>query len=173
MRFLQSLCLAILLLVPVRAMAQEDPYYGGFDGRWEGSATFIPAEAFDPVHGVTGETGRYAFSIKGDSVSVYYNDGKGWQEAMPGGFRIVTHKTNGIIFGHTSRVDDKSGKTYGWVETWNFTFTHKDETSLYVLLTRAVNNLGLPYDYRTQDARGRMFTIARGEFARTGNVTVP
>lgn len=155
------------------AMADDDPYYGGFDGRWEGMLQFVPAEAYDPQIGYTSESGHVAFAIKGDTVSVYSNDGTGWQENMPGNFRIVMHKTNGVIFAHHSSVDNKSGKTYGWVETWNFTFTHKDEKTLYVLFTRAVNNLGVPHDYKVQGARGRMLTIAHGEFSRTGNVTVP
>jgi hypothetical protein len=173
MHILKSLFLAILLLLPLPAIAADDPYYGGFDGRWEGTLRFVPAEAYDPEIGYATESARYAFAIKGDTVSVYSNDGTGWEESMPGNFRIAMHKTNGVIFAHHSSIDDKSGKTYGWVETWNFTFTHKDENSLYVLFTRAVNNLGVPYDYRAQGARGRMLTIAHGEFVRAGSVTVP
>jgi len=174
MRLLQSILVAALLLVPATAMAaDDDPYYGGFDGRWEGTLQYIPAEAFDSERGYAHEDTRFALSIRGEAVSVYMKDSKGWQEYMPGGFRMVAHKTNGEIFGNLSSVDDAGGKVFGWVESWNFTFTHKDDQTLYVFFTRVVHNLGVPYNYRAQGATGRSFNIAHGEFSRTGDVKVP
>lgn len=173
MRFLQSILVALLVLVPAAAIAADDPYYGGFDGRWEGMLQYIPAEAYDPERGHTLENTRFAFSIKGETVSVYFNDNGTWQEYMPGAFRIAFHKTNGVIFGNLSRAEEAGGKVFGWVETWNFTFTHKDDQSLYVFFTRVVHNLGLAYDYKAQGASGRTFNIAHGEFSRTGDVKIP
>jgi hypothetical protein len=165
--------MALLILAPGTTIAADDPYYGGFDGRWEGMLRYIPAEAYDSEHGYAPENARFAFSIKGETVSVYINKNGGWQEYMPGAFRIAFHKTNGVIFGNLSSVEEAGGKTFGWVETWSFAFTHKDDQSLYVFFTRVVHNLSLPYDYKAQGASGRTFNIAHGEFLRMGDVKVP
>jgi hypothetical protein len=65
--------MALLILAPGTTIAADDPYYGGFDGRWEGMLRYIPAEAYDSEHGYAPENARFAFSIKGETVSVYIN----------------------------------------------------------------------------------------------------
>lgn len=160
-----ALLCALFLAPPNIVLAQEDLFFGGFDGRWEGTLTAIPAEQYDQDHGVTVPPNQYAFYVLGKKVRVYYkNKENEWQESKPGAFQIVTHKTNALIFVITSSQDvmDKTGSG-GWVESQTFTITHKDKKQLLVAMTQTVNNYLLPADQKTETSHGRFYVFRRGE----------
>ena len=72
-----ALLAAILILAPnVPAIAQNtsgqgDIFYGGFDGRWEGTLNFVPPESFSKDHGFAIPPQQMVLAINGKSVSVY------------------------------------------------------------------------------------------------------
>jgi hypothetical protein len=161
--------LAILCGIGTCAIAQDDDlYYGGFDGRWEGAMAHVPLQQFD-VPNVNYAPVEYAFSITGQDVKVYEKLNGVWQERKLGGFRLVQFKTNAIIVSITASSDikDQTGSG-GWVETLNFTITHKDRDGLYVSLTRAVNNYLHAYDDKSADGvpLGRFVNVLYGEMDR-------
>lgn len=171
-KLLQAIAVALMLMTtPV--IAQEKSILNGFDGRWEGTINIIPPDTFDKEHGLKGDAAHLAIAIKGEAVSVYSNLNNCWGELLPGGFRIVPHKTNAVIFMHNSALEESDGKAGGWVETWNLTLTHRDDKSLYVMFARSVNNVGLGPDEHVNDASGRMFVMGFGKFDRVSDVKIP
>lgn len=172
MNTLKMLACAIALLVVSmsHANSQTDRYYGGFDGRWEGQMSHISLPAFDNPKAQDYADAGIAFTINGRSVKVYFKSppNGSWSELKPGGFQILVHKTNAIIFSITSSEDinDSTGSG-GWVETWSFTLTHKDENGLYVVATRAVNDYLRPYDHvYANGGRARLFRLYSGELSK-------
>jgi len=169
--FKSAILAAALTLSPCPiAFAQDETakenFFGGFDGRWEGTLNYVAAEAYSKDHGYFLPPVDIAFSIKGKDVSVYRKGGAEntpeWREVKPKQFIVVPFKTSAIIATIVSG-DDKDG---GWVETWNFTVTHKDRDGLYVEFARAVNNYTHPYDEVSPTAMARFFNIAFGEMTR-------
>ncbi len=152
------------------AAARTIESYGGFDGRWEGVIRQTPGQVFSP--GVTEDlldppANFLAFSISNAEVKVYTKPGAAWVEMYPGHFRLVTGGTNAVLFCIAAGTDSDGG----WVETSNFTITHKERDSLNVVLTRAVNNFNKPSDYFEKRgegifASGRFFQIFSGEMTR-------
>jgi hypothetical protein len=173
MQFFIKLAVVAMLLTPAMAQAQDDDLFGGFDGRWEGFLNFAPAEAFDRDHGYQTASGKYAIAINGAAVSVYIREGTEWKEADPGAFRIVPYKTNAVVFAHGAALGQEGGKAAGWVETWNFTITHKDTQTLYVALIRSINNVQMGPNDKADGTSGRFFTMGFGEFDHVANVKVP
>jgi hypothetical protein len=168
MKYLVSrIVVALLVMLPVSAGAQDDIFLGGFDGRWEGALASVPADQYSADHGVSLPPNQYAFMILGRKVKVYYKDkDDNWRESKPGLFQIVTHKTNATIsvINSSQDVEDKTGSG-GWVETQAFSLTHKDRRGLYVSLTQTVSNYLHPHDYKSGDFRGRFFVIRFGEMS--------
>ena len=80
--------------------AKED-FFGGFDGRWEGTINYVAPEAYSKDHGSFLPPLDIAFSIKGQNVSVYRKGGAegtpDWREVKPKQFIIVPFKTSAII----------------------------------------------------------------------------
>ncbi len=95
----------------------------------------------------------FAIEISGDTTRVYIVEDGAWREVKPGSFGSVTHRTNAIVAA-TDSFFSADGQS-GWVETWNFTLTMKDDDSLYAYWVRAVNNPHLK-DGSSPDARFMM-----------------
>jgi len=130
------------------AVRVED--YGGFDGRWEGSFMRTPDQVFPSTSEKETIPTEIAFSIDGSAVQVFIKlDGKNWSEVKHGQFHIYSYKTNAVIYSITADLGNFNDPT-GWVETWNFTLTHKEENSLYAVATRAVNNFDHHSDWVCQ-----------------------
>lgn len=95
-----------------------------------------------------------------------------WREIMPGQFNSKSHKTNAIVYAFNSSGDmyDKTGKG-GWVETWNFTLTHKDKEILYGYFIKSVNNYLLSYDSKDEKGTiiGRFYRSAFGALKKVKN----
>ena len=146
-------------------MAQDRDYMGGFDGRWEGQLKSIAPQSYDAVHGIQwAEDAMMAFVVKNEGVSVYTGSAKGdWREAKAGHFQILALKTNATItaIDSSNEAPDKEG----WVETWNFSATHKDRDHLLVVFTRQVNNY-TKSDENHGSAAGRFIAMGFGEMHR-------
>ena len=114
--------------------AQDELYYGGFRGKWEGQLRLIDPNAYHSEigGGTAGQVFEASFEVSGEKVRVFW--GKHRTEVKPGSFHLTTHKTNAIVYAMDSAADvmDKTGSG-GWVETWTFTITHKDRNSLYTI----------------------------------------
>ncbi len=141
---------------------EEALYMGGFNGTWVGKLTTIDPAAYDDKigSGTPGQAGEFAIVVSGTSAKVYIRRQDAWSEVKPGAFRVAAHKTTAVIYAIDSASDvfDKTGSG-GWVETWNFTLTHKTTTVLYVARWRAVNN----YLKKPSEDSARFFTASFGE----------
>jgi hypothetical protein len=174
-RILIGLALIVGVLFAVSgavARADDDPFMGGFDGRWQGEMAVIDMTPYDPgASAPSVKTRKVQIVINGASAHVFYFYDKtnSWNEVKAGEFVLAVHKTNAVLYATDSSEDvyDKTGSG-GWVETWNYTLTHKDRDSLYVTFVRAVNNYLEPPD-KKDDAghrEGRFFVVAFGEMRR-------
>lgn len=143
---------------------QTPPWsFGGFDGVWEGRLYYgknllYPFETYP-------KDLRIKIAIKSDKVNVYLFSNDEWDEITPGLFRIETHKSNAVIFALNSSKD-VPGRG-GWVETWNFTLTHRDNESAHVFFVRAVNNYLLKPDHREDNKAGRFIYSYNGTLNRS------
>ena len=151
-----ALIVAVLAL-GIGASAGQD-YYGGFDGTWEGKLKQLVSYP-DPKQVSQVDLLERRLIISGDSVRVYSRQDGKWLESKPGAYRIFTHKTNAVIFATNSDA--------GWVETHNYTITHKGRDDLYVYFVRSVNNFELPADHKNENGMdGRTFQARFGEMVR-------
>jgi hypothetical protein len=164
--------LANCLVAAAQPEIVKDDFFGGFDGRWEGTINFVAPEAYSKDHGIALPPTDIAFTIKGKSVSVYYKGGPKnvpeWKEAKPQQFQIAQLKTSAMILTIVSsrpKKNDENDKYKDWVETINFTITHKDRDGLFVAYSRSVNNYMLEYDHSGDDP-GRFFNMGFGEMTR-------
>src|ERR1700760_1500392 len=68
----------------------------------------------------------FDFDITDDGKAKVYVKGKdgSWLEAKPGTFRLATAATNAVLFSISGNLDTSTDA--GWVETQNFTITHKE-----------------------------------------------
>lgn len=146
---------AIIALAPTTA-ASEDLYYGGYDGVWRGKLKISMLDLKSGAPQPDPSDLEFELQIRGNVVHVF--SGADHEEVKAGGFRIATHKTNAVIYTTDSANDvyDKTG-VGGWVETWNFTATHKDTNTLYVSWVRAVNNYLRP---PWRDRKGQPFVLS-------------
>ena len=162
--YVRAFFTAAFLIAGSAFASGEDLYYGGFDGTWQGGL-----KPFDPDLVSQWRNGdrsdiNFRFQIKGSIARVFFQSDGAWIEAKNWQFRIAVHKTNAVIYAIDSSSDEY-GKTDsgGWVETWNFTVTHKDENGLYATWTRCVNNYIRP---PWGEQSGRAFcTSAFGEMS--------
>lgn len=174
--------LLILFGSPPFATAQTNDekrtveFYNGWIGRWEGQLHPTSTQPFSPLspeeatEAAASPGTPFAFSITADSAKVYTKAKDGsWSEVKAGNFHLLTAATNAILFAMTADLNT-STKTGGWVETWNFTITHKERDSLDVVWTRAVNNFTHSSDYNQKIENGydtgRFFSIRYGEMTR-------
>jgi hypothetical protein len=168
--------LFLICSAPVANSEADGPrtvdFYGGFEGRWEGGVRSLPSQAFDP--GSPGDQivvpQEVALEISKDGVKVYLKQNGSWSEINAGQWRLVVGATNAVLFSITSDVRSNNDAS-GWVETWNFSITHKDRDSIYVVATRVVNNFSKPSDYvENKDGKiysaGRVFHTFYGEMTR-------
>ena len=126
-----------LLAGAVPAQAVETP---NLDGTWQGQLPITQASfAFDPIgdaknaHDVV-----LRVEIHGPVVNVYFGDVSNPDAGQPGVFHIAQVKTNAVIFGTHSSLDDGPG----WTETMTLIVTPKDDKTLRVSFSRLVNNSG-------------------------------
>lgn len=142
--------------------AEDALYMGGFNGTWVGKLRVVDPAAVDSTvgAGTAGKEFEYAIVVSGTSAKTYFRKDGSWEEIKPGAFHVAAHKTNAIVYAIDSASDvyDSSGSG-GWVETWNFTLTHKNSTMLYVAWTRSVNN----YLKKPSEHGARFFIVAFGE----------
>ena len=154
-----------------RSALAQDLYYGGFEGRWEGSLRPVEPGAYDSDVAFGGSSGptELAISVSGAFVRVFLKESGDWREVKPGAFKLLTHKTTALIVAIDSAADvmDRTGLG-GWVESWSLTLSHNDRDSARVDLVRSVNNYLRPFDYRNADGKrvGRFVSIAFGELRR-------
>jgi hypothetical protein len=156
---------AALVLLSATFGYSEDLYYGGYDGMWQGSLKIhgLDLTTFDETQKSSSEM-DFRLQIKGATVRVF-TKGNDWDEVKNGQFRIVVHKTSAVVYAADSANDvyDKTGSG-GWVESWNFSATHKDVDTIYVAWVRSVNNYLRP---PWRERRGVPFFISGfGEMTR-------
>jgi len=161
------LSVALIFSTCTSAFAQEgiakEDFFGGFDGRWEGTFNFVAKDAFSTTYGRDLPSQAMAFTINGKQVHVYRKTELGdWHDVKPGEFIIVPFKTSAVVTTIDSGSDDDSG----WVESWNFTITHKDRDGLLVAFSRSVNNYKRSYEDVSEQHPGRFFYMAFGEMTR-------
>ena len=131
--------------------ANFDP---GFDGVWTGAIKIIDTTLYNPTPlpadlktAVEAMNAEIAIEIKEGAAKVFIKTENGWDEVKRGSFDVVVHRMNAVVAAIDSNI--AKNKSSGWVETWNFTLTHKDDKSLYAYWVRAVNNyhlaVGEPY----------------------------
>ncbi|MGH7982695.1 MAG: hypothetical protein ACREFF_06055 [Candidatus Udaeobacter sp.] len=129
-----------LVFLNTAIASTEDLYYGGYDGTWEGKLQGyrIDLATFEQH---SGGTMHVRLQIAGTQVRVFTKSGEDWSETKGKKFRMTIHKTNAVFYAIDSSSDvyDKTGSG-GWVETWNFTATHKSVDTLYIAWIRSVNN---------------------------------
>lgn len=137
---------AMLPIAPGASRAAN--FEPGFDGAWAGVISVIDTSLYNPTPlpdelGTAIDTMKLeiAIEIEGDAARVYIKNDNGWKEVKRGSFDIVVHKTNAVVAAIDSNV--AKDMSAGWVETWNFTLTHKDDKALYAYWVRAVNNYHL------------------------------
>lgn len=178
LRLLPLACLIFIIGGSISNAQTDDAqrtidFYNGFDGRWEGAFKREPSQVFDPLFPTEAPADptnppvtNTAFTINKNSAQVYLKDGAFWNEIKAGGFRFLASGTNAVLFSITGNVSNTP--TGSWVETWNFTITHKDRDSLQVVVVRAVNNFTHPSDYLSENGKtpGRFFHQLYGEMTR-------
>jgi hypothetical protein len=130
-----------ILVAGAHLASAQDLYYGGYTGTWQGKLKAADLAVLDALVGVGKGEAEIRLVIEGTNARVFVRGKDQWNEVKPGAFRAVVHKTNAVVYAIDSArdVEDKTGSG-GWVETWNFTLTHKDKDSLYALVVRSVNN---------------------------------
>lgn len=99
-----------------------------FGGEWRGK--------LQPLHGAHLDPRDWnlelRFFIRGDDAQVFIRRGSQWQEVKPGKFRFSQLKSNAVIY------STDSGD--GWVESWVFSLSKRDEESVFVYGNRIINN---------------------------------
>jgi hypothetical protein len=143
---------ALFATAPVATRAANfDP---GFDGAWAGVIKIIDTTLYNPTPlpadlktAVETMKSEIAIEIDQGAARVYIKTETGWDEVKQGSFDVVIHKTNAVVAAITANI--AKDKSAGWVETWNFTLTRKDDKALYAYWVRVVNNyhlaVGEPY----------------------------
>ncbi|HTW34420.1 MAG TPA: hypothetical protein VMD53_07375 [Rhizomicrobium sp.] len=135
---------------PVQAPLKIPP----FDGVWEG-LIFFDKEAFLAPTSTPAEGEPMRIEIHGAVVRVFAKEGSDFKEAKPGLFHIAPVSTNAVIF-----ATQDEAVSSGWVESWVFVVTRKDEHTLIVEYSRLVNNVETP----PSDPESKFATRGAGEF---------
>ena len=148
MKSAMTMALVILVsLAGVHGGQSQDLYFGGFNGTWEGTVSTrkMDLKTFDFIGERSDRTIRLVIADATARVLLFNKSKNAWGEVKPTQFRIESHKTNAIVYAVNSSSDvmDQTGSG-GWVETWNFTITHKDKDSVYVEFAQAINNYLVP-----------------------------
>jgi hypothetical protein len=146
------------LALGMSGSAWQQDYYGGFDGTWEGKMKFLGS--YPDPRSQAAEFSERRLIIKGENVHVYTKPDANWVDSKPGAYRIFTSKTNAVIFAIDSGA--------AWVETWNYTITHKGRDDLFVYAVRSVNNFEETADFKNAEGIiiGRFFQARFGEMVR-------
>lgn len=120
-------------------------------GEWRGKLVPLHGEHLDPRDWNL----ELRFFIRGDMAQVFIWRGSGWEEVKPGQFRLTHHKSNAILYS----IDSGSG----WVESWIFSLSRRDEDSLNVYANRIINNINMAPD----DPHSRITYGATAVFTRS------
>jgi hypothetical protein len=139
-------------LPPTVASAEAAPQNVLFNlgGEWRGKLEPLHGQHLDPRDWAL----ELRFFIRGDMAQVFIWRGSGWQEIKPGQFHITHHKSNAIL--HS--IDSGNG----WVESWVFSLSRRDEDSLYVYANRIINNVNMaPNDPRSRITYGATAVFTR------------
>jgi hypothetical protein len=144
---------------PEQAQTQAATQVHPFDGRWEGTIVF-DKEAILSATGTPAAGILMRIEVHDSVVRAFINDGNGYSEVMPGMFHIAPVSANAVIYATEASASD------GWVESWVFLVTQKDEQTLLVEYSRLVNNIGTPLS----DPNSKFGTRGMGEFRR---ITAP
>ena len=176
-----STLLAILtmtLCLPFSVYAADDIYMGGFDGVRKGTLKWVIPKLHDQSAILSSdwiskhEGMQIRLVIQKNAAKVFLKYPDEWREIMPGKFNSKSHKTNAIVsaFNSSDDIYDKTVKG-GWVETWNFTLTHKSKEIIYVYFIKSVNNYLLPFDSKDEKETiiGRFYRGAFGELEKVRN----
>jgi hypothetical protein len=159
--------LAISLLGPGSARATPDPanqpppqsgpfqQVVPFDGTWAGTIV-IDKEALLSATGTPPAGIPMRIEIHDAVVRVFIKEGDAFAEVKPGLFHIAPVEANAVIFATEASLAD------GWVESWVFLVTQKDDHTLIVEYSRLVNNVGAPLS----DEDSKFGTRGVGEFVR-------
>jgi hypothetical protein len=159
--------LAIFLLAPGSAGATPDPasqpspqagpfqQVVPFDGVWAGTIV-IDKEALLVASSTPAEGLPMRIEIHDAVVRVFIKEGDAFVEVKPGLFHIAPVEANAVIFA------TEASYTAGWVESWAFVVTQKDDHTLIVEYSRLVNNVGAP----SSDPDSKFGTRGVGEFVR-------
>lgn len=126
-----------------------------FDGTWEGTIVF-DKEAFLVATSTPAEGLPMRIEIHDAVVRVFVKEGDDFVESKPGLFHIAPVQANAVIFATEASPGD------GWVESWVFVVTQKDDHTLIVEYSRLVNNVGTPLT----DPSSKFGTRGVGEFER-------
>lgn len=175
---LQLFFLTIMFLIHHSVLADEDLYYGGFNGSWIGKLElqnpdsnnypYVLYRFEDKKKYTVGQ--ELKIDINNENVRVFEKKGDQWDEVKTGQFNIYNHKTDAVIFAMTSSLDvyDKTGRG-GWVETWNFVLSHKDKETIFIHFVRSVNNYLFPYNKKNEQGEyiGRFLISSFGELKKS------
>ena len=127
-------------------------------GEWQGRLQPIHGQHLDPRDWKL----PLRFYIRGDRAQVFIDRGGQWQEVKPGKFKVSQHKSNAVI--HS--IDSGSG----WVESWIFSISRRDEDSIFVYGNRIINNFKQPAankHSRITYAASSVFTRSYERFSKT------
>ena len=82
------LVFSIALLIMGSVRAQDELYYGGFRGKWEGQLRLIDPNAYHSEigGGTAGQVFEASFEVSGEKVRVFW--GKHRTEVKPGSFHL-------------------------------------------------------------------------------------
>jgi len=148
----------LFLTASIDGCWSEEVDFKGFNGTWEGKVVTRRLDL--NAVGVIREfpESRYRLVVSGDKVHVFRmtKDDNGWVEEKANKYRIVTLKTNAVIY----VIDSAPGAA--WVETIVYSLMHKDKDHLYLYRTRAIDN----YLEAADKEGSRGFQLGGGEVAR-------
>jgi hypothetical protein len=123
---------------PVPAVRFTRPIATLIDGQWQGDLKMrLPLTPTDKLNPADPSDLSLRLLIDGSMTKILIRDGAEWIEVMPGKLDIVRAYTNAVIVGSNSQGTD----TEGWIESWALVLTLRDDDSMLVEWTRAVNNL--------------------------------
>ncbi|MGH6986117.1 MAG: hypothetical protein ACRED9_04670 [Caulobacteraceae bacterium] len=119
----------VLSLAALPTWAQDS---GALDGNWEGAMSMIHGTGLREK-GYPPQVWRLA--VQGNSVEMFIRGADGsFTEVKPGGFKLVRHLNNALIYSLDSASDGS------WVETEAWSILKKNPDTLSVILSGAVNN---------------------------------
>jgi hypothetical protein len=170
---------ALLFALIITGCAATNPsneyaatYAEEFNGTWIGDTKSTVGE--EPPFG-SNNINKFPIKLvinKGQAGVFTLREDNTFKEVKKGKFKIITHKTNAIIFAQDAENDQRTDtpQKSGWVETWNFTITLNDDSSMFVYLNRCVNNQDLTHESDNDEYPARFFRSFTGKLNKVSEM---